>query len=183
MFPERALCAKVRLGEMDFEIIAFHSLTGVAFKKGKSAHFAALVDFLNSKKGLPLILCCDLNEPRVDHFDLNKVECFDQLGDKGKYASYILKPDGIHDLEDAYRLWLNQNQEEYMRIKEKQSSCEDLTFVPLVASHVLKGGAEKRYDYIMVTPHFAVPRIEYRYEVAVKHGSDHAVVVADVICS
>jgi endonuclease/exonuclease/phosphatase family metal-dependent hydrolase len=180
LFPERALCANMKLEEKEFEIISFHSLTGVVFKKGKSAQFASLADYLHEKKDSPIILCCDLNEPKVDHSNTDDIECFDQLGDKGKYASYILKPDGVHNLKDAYRLWLDQNQEEYVRIKEKQNNCEDLDYAPLTVSHTLRGGKDKRYDYIMISPHFKVVSMDYRYEDALKYGSDHAVLVADV---
>ncbi len=181
LFPERALCARMKLGEREFGLISFHSLTGVAFKKGKSAQLASLADYLHEKKDSPLILCCDLNEPIVDHCNADEIECFDQLGDKGKYASYILKPDGVvHNLKDAYRLWLDQNQKEYLKAKEKQGSNKDLEGSPLAVSHVLRDGKEKRYDYIMITPHFKVISMDYRYEDALEHGSDHAVLVADV---
>ncbi len=180
LFPERALCAKVRLWDWEFEAISFHSLTGVAFKKGKAAHFAVLADYLHHSKGKPLILCCDLNEPEVDHHDLNNVECFDQLGDKGKYASYILKPAGIHDLQDAFRLWLIDNHEEYHGIREVQSEEEILEVLPLAVSHILVSGKKKRYDYIMISPHFKVSSITYRFDDAIRAGSDHAVVVADL---
>jgi hypothetical protein len=126
------------------------------------------------------MLCCDLNEPKVDHCNIEAIECFDQLGDKGKYAGYILKPDGVHNLKDAYRLWLDQNHEEYLKIKEMQNNCENLEYAPLAVSHVLKGGKQKRYDYIMISPHFKVVSMDYRYEAAVEHGSDHAVLVADL---
>jgi len=180
LLPERALCANMKYGEKEFEIISFHSLTGVAFKKGKSAQFASLADYLHEKKDSPLILCCDLNEPKVDHCNADDIECFDQIGDKGKYASYILKPDGVHNLKDAYRLWLDQNQEEHLRAKEKQGSSEDLEGAPLAVSHVLRGGKDKRYDYIMISPNFKVVSMDYRYKDALEHGSDHAVLVADV---
>jgi endonuclease/exonuclease/phosphatase family metal-dependent hydrolase len=180
LFPERALCATVRLQDLTFEVISFHALTGIAFKKGKSAQFAALADYLYHSKGKPLILCCDLNEPEIDHHDLNNVECFDQLGDKGKFASYILKPAGIHDLQDAFRLWLIDNHEEYHGIREVQSEEEKLEVLPLAVSHILVSGKKKRYDYIMVSPHFKVSSITYRFDDAIRAGSDHAVVVADL---
>ncbi len=181
LFPERALCAKISYHKQEFEVISFHSLTGVAFKMGKAAQFAVLADYLHHNKGNPLILCCDLNEPKIDHLDLCKVECFDQLGDKGQYADYILKPDDIHDLQDAFRLWLSENKEEYQRIKKIQNEGENVESLPLAVSHVLGNGKNKRYDYIMVTPHFKVSNINYRYEAAMRAGSDHAVVVADLV--
>lgn len=86
----------------------------------------------------------------------------------------------MHDLKDAYRLWLSWNRKDYQRVKEGQSESEDLESYPLAVSHVLTGGKKKRYDYIMVSPHFKVSNITYRYEDAVGCGSDHAVVVADL---
>ncbi len=38
----------------------------------------------------------------------------------------------------------------------------------------------KRYDYILVSPHWEVIDMEYRYEEAIKHGGDHAAVVAEL---
>ena len=104
LFPERALCAKIMAGQKEFEVISFHSLTGVSFKVGKSSQFVVLAEHLNANRDNPIILCCDLNEPKVDHIDPSEIECFSQAGDKDKYAEYILKPNGIHELEDAYRL-------------------------------------------------------------------------------
>jgi endonuclease/exonuclease/phosphatase family metal-dependent hydrolase len=180
LFPERAISAKIRLHDWAFEAISFHALTGIAFKKGKSAQFAVLAEHLHHSKGNPLILCCDLNEPKIDHHDLDQVEFFDQLGDKGQFAGYILGAGDVHDLKDAYRLWLSWNRKDYQRVKEGQSESEDLESYPLAVSHVLTGGKKKRYDYIMVSPHFKVSNITYRYEDAVRYGSDHAVVVADL---
>ncbi len=50
----------------------------------------------------------------------------------------------------------------------------------ITVSHVLRGGRNKRYDYIMITPHFNLVSMDYRYEDALNHGSDHAVLVADL---
>lgn len=130
------------------------------------------------RKSRPVILCCDLNEPKIDHYDLNKVEFFDQRGDGGKKASLILRPNGVHDLEDSYRLWLTENNEEYSKTKEEQIESGNLDSTPLAVSHVINGRLKKRYDYIMISPHWIVKKVEYRYQEAIDNGGDHAVVVA-----
>lgn len=176
LFPERTLSVNVRLKQTEFEVICFHALTGVDHLKAKSAQFATFADYLHIRRDNPMILCADLNEPKIDHFELDQVEFFDQNGDKGKYASYILRPDGVHNLQDAYRLWLSQNNEEFVKHKNEEQTIS----TPLAVSYVIRGNNKKRYDYIMISPHWKVKKLEYRYEEAIKYGSDHAIVVADL---
>lgn len=178
-FPERALKAKIKHDDYLFEVICFHSLTGVGYLRAKSAQFTVLAEYLSTNHDLSTVLCCDLNEPKIDHVDQSRLEFFDQKGDQGKAASYILNPQGIHKLQDSYRLWLEQNEEELQRIKREQEVCEDLFSTPLTVSHIVGGKVKKRYDYILVSPHWDVIDIQYLYERAIKHGSDHALVVAD----
>ena len=73
-----------------------------------------------------------------------------------------------------------QNPEELNRISREQETSGDLLSTPLVVSHVVNGKIKKRYDYIMVSPHWDVVDVQYRYEEAIKHGGDHAVVMASL---
>jgi len=177
-FPERALKAKIKHGDNLFEIICFHSLTGVGYLRAKSAQFMVLADYLSANISIPTVLCGDFNEPKIDHVDQGKLEFFDQKGDQGKAASYILNPQGIHNLQDSYRLWLEQNEKELQRIKREQETSEDLLSFPLAVSHLVGGKVKKRYDYILISPDWEVVDLQYLYEEAVQHGSDHAVVLA-----
>ncbi|WP_010280742.1 endonuclease/exonuclease/phosphatase family protein [Bacillus timonensis] len=43
-----------------------------------------------------------------------------------------------------------------------------------------RGKYHKRYDYILISDHFHVRNVEYRFDEAVQAGSDHAMVVADL---
>ncbi len=176
-FPERAIAAKIVACQDQFEIICFHSLTGVHYKKAKSAHFAALADYLNLKQEEPLILCCDLNEPKLDYLDLDKVEFFDQNGDKGKYARFILKPENAHELRDVYRTHLIQTKPE---LSKPPTEPDILIPDRFAASHILKGGINKRYDYIIASMHWRVNDVRYLYDEAILHGSDHALLLADL---
>lgn len=175
LFPERALVAEIIYEEKTFQAISFHSLTGVGYKKAKSANFATIADYLNSRKGKPTILCCDLNEPKIDHIDINSNVYFNQGGDKGKYAELILNPKGIHNLKDSFRMWLRKNEPDYNRIKERQESTDKIEYSPLILSHKVRNTYSKRYDYIMVSPEFKVKSINYDYATGVAGGSDHAI--------
>ncbi|MFY9116123.1 MAG: hypothetical protein WBK97_06655 [Bacteroidales bacterium] len=178
LFPERALVAEMTAGDKSFQTICFHSLTGVGYKRAKSAHFAALVDYLHNRKGKPTVLCCDLNEPEVDHFQLDKNVYFSQYrGDKGDDPARILNPEGIHDLEDAFRIWLRQKGALSSEIKHRQESAEDIKNSPLAVSHKVGRIHSKRYDFIMVSPHFVVHSMQYDYEGGVENGSDHALLI------
>ena len=179
-FPERALKAKIKHDDYLFEVICFHSLTGVGYLRAKSAQFTVLAEYLSTNHDLPTVLCCDLNEPKIDHVDQSRLEYFDQKGDQGKAASYILNPQGIHKLQDSYRLWLEQNAKELQRIKSEQEASEDILSAPLAVSHLVGGKVKKRYDYILISPDWNVVDLQYLYEEAVQHGSDHALVVADL---
>lgn len=92
VFPERTLKTSINFDNKQFEVICFHSLTGVDYKKAKSAHFASLVDYLHSNYNKSIILCGDFNEPKIDHIDVDKIVTYNQKGDRGKYAEIFLKP-------------------------------------------------------------------------------------------
>lgn len=180
-FPERTLYGEVISKDVSFILLCCHSLTGVDYKKAKAAQFASIADFLYSHKEEVMICCLDANEPEIDHYDLSLSKFFQKNGDKGKCASLILGANSIHKLEDAYRIWLRENESEFNRIKEiQENNPENLRKIPLATSHIVNGGGKKRYDYIMIPSHWKVKHIEYRYEEAIDAGSDHAIVIADL---
>ncbi len=65
-------------------------------------------------------------------------------------------------------------------IAKEQDACEDLQSTPLAVSHMVGGKINKRYDYILMSPHWEVLDVDYRYEETIKHVGDHALVVADL---
>src|SRR5258705_9970727 len=56
---------------------------------------------------------------------------------------------------------------------------------PLALSHIRGKGAlvpiPCRYDFIYITPDFSVSQIHYLYDEAISAGSDHAMVMSDLI--
>ena len=95
-------------------------------------------------------------------------------------ASYIFGKEAEHGLEDAFRIWLSNNQEEYIKIKRLQASSKNLSSIPLSTSYIVNGKKRKRYDHVLISKNWGVNNIEYRYEEALKYGSDHAVVIVDL---
>lgn len=147
-----------------FEVISFHSLTGVYFKRAKSAHFAALADYLHSQLQQPMILCCDLNETKIDYIDPEKIVTNDQKGDGGKAAALLLKPSGVHSLSDAYRLWLNQQPGENKSLRRMQEAENDLKNNPLAVSYMTGKNGRRRHDYVLVSHHWQARNMTYHYE-------------------
>jgi endonuclease/exonuclease/phosphatase family metal-dependent hydrolase len=179
-FPERTVVADIMHRQEKFEVICFHSLTGCDYKTAKSAQFDSIADYLYSKKKQPKILCCDANEPEIDHYNLDRVKFFNQKGDRGKSAERIFGKESVLELDDSYRIWLNRNQEAFERIVAEQKDCNNLNSTPLAVSHKVSNRIKKRYDHILVSRHWEVIDVQYRFDDGIKFGSDHAVVIADL---
>ncbi|MDD3777872.1 MAG: hypothetical protein PHH52_00620 [Patescibacteria group bacterium] len=163
LFPERTLFAEMKLDGIKINILGFHSLTGVDYKKAKSAQFAAIADFLNDKQFN--FLCFDANEPKIDCYDISKLEFFDQKGDKGKPASLVFGVNRSHELSDSFRDYISIKKEEYLYKS------------PLEVSFIVTGDIKKRYDYIFSSSNWKVINLEYLYKESVTAGSDHALVL------
>ena len=50
----------------------------------------------------------------------------------------------------------------------------------LADSRIVSGKVNNRYDYIAESSHWDLVDVQYRYEEAIKHGSDHALVIAEL---
>jgi hypothetical protein len=165
LFPERTLFVSFKYNKREVSMLGFHSLTGVDYKKAKSAQFYSIVEFIE-KNNLDF-LCFDANEPKKDTYNIKDIEFFDQKGDKGKAVSLILGENKIHKLNDSFRLSITKNKEKYF----KRS--------PLETSFIVTGGIEKRYDYIFSNYSWKITSLEYLYKEAILAGSDYALVLGD----
>lgn len=56
-----------------------------------------------------------------------------------------------------------------------------LKYMSLKTSHRIQNKYNKRYDYIFLTKNFKVINVEYRLAESLEAGSDHAMVVTDVL--
>jgi endonuclease/exonuclease/phosphatase family metal-dependent hydrolase len=183
-FPDRTLYTDINVDNFLFKAICFHALTGVGYKKAKTAQFVGIAEYLHLNRDVPTICCFDANEPEIDHHDINHTKFFNQNGDKGMGAALILGSTPVHSMKDSYREWLEVNQSVLDDIKVRQVQADDekvLKGIPLATSHIINGRLHKRYDYIHISNHFRVVNVEYRLEESLQAGSDHAMVVTDLI--
>jgi hypothetical protein len=182
-FPDRTLYTDLSIDNFLFKAICFHSLTGVGYKKAKTAQFVGIAEYLHLNRDVPTICCFDANEPEVDHFDINHTKFFNQNGDKGMGAALVLGAKPVHNMKDSYREWLKANQSLIDDIKVRQVQADNekvLKGIPLATSHIINARLHKRYDYIYISNHFRVVNVEYRLKESIDAGSDHAMVVTDL---
>lgn len=167
-FPERTIYANFSLGNFDFGIIGFHSLTGCGYSKTKSAQFASIASYIYENEKDIDFLCFDANEPEIDHYDISKIQFFSQQGDKGHSANLIMGDKKVHELNDAYR--------EFLKSKKDKGITKE---IPLATSYILSGKKNKRYDYIFSSKKWNVTNFEYKLEEGLSAGSDHAIVLGE----
>lgn len=173
VFPERTLFVLIGGPLGPVRIAAFHSLTGVGYRKAKASNFASIADYLQLHGAELDFLCFDANEPKHDNMDPDKLE-FSLLSDKGKVKklALIMGSQKVHKLSDSYVAYL-------------RSRGEVVTRDPLAVSYKTgtpkKKQVEKRYDYIMQSRRWRVTNCEYPYEESIAATSDHSAVVADFV--
>ena len=130
--------------------------------------FSALADWLSSAP-CPVVLGMDANGPRVDHPDIEQNRWWIQ-------EEALVLGAGART-EDVLRLWYADHPAELKRRVRYYPNG------PLADSYH-RGRKGKylhcRYDSIRVSPGIGVTDVRYLYEDAVRAGSDHALVVADI---
>jgi endonuclease/exonuclease/phosphatase family metal-dependent hydrolase len=85
--------------------------------------------------------------------------------------------DPPHPLRDALRLYLKAHPDDLARIARERPNG------PLAMSYDRGRRGRSvpcRYDFVMVSPDMGVETVRYRYEEALRAGSDHALVTADL---
>ncbi len=163
VFPERSLWASLDADGHEVEVLSFHSLTGVGYKKAKASNFASIADSLQEWHSLDF-LCFDANEPRQDSLVLEEVEFWATNGDDGRNAALIMGADRVHSLEDTFRKY------------SAGDISDELPTLP-VTHHTRD--TSRRYDYIFSSPRWNVTAITHPYEDSINASSDHSAVVAD----
>lgn len=160
LLPDRTLFVKAKIGESVFKIIVLHSITGCDHKKAKSLQFYSFAEVIDDIK--PDIVSFDANEPRIDHYDINSMEFFDNK-DKGNAAKTFFLTLAENNLIDSYC-----------------SNYDVSNFVygkPLVISHILNNKYEKRYDFIFVNKNkFCIESSNYLFSESIEASSDHSLI-------
>jgi endonuclease/exonuclease/phosphatase family metal-dependent hydrolase len=162
VFPERTLSVLLHGVFGPIRVVAFHSLTGVGYRKAKASNFASVADYLQQHRTELDFLCFDANEPWHDDIDPAKLVFWPH----GKTAALIMGSEKVHDLSDSYV--------EHLRSTGHIDNVRD----PLTVSHVTRG-TPRRYDYIMQSRRWKVVNCSYPYDESIAATSDHSAVIAD----
>jgi len=137
-------------------------------RSGRSAFFATLGQQLADAPA-PLVLGMDANGPRIDHPDPTRSVWWIPE------EAAVLGTDA--PTSDALRLWYAEHPADFKR------RTQYYPHGPLADSyHRGRKGkyVRSRYDSIRVSPGIHVLEVRYLYDDAIRAGSDHAVVVADI---
>lgn len=159
-----------------FTAASYHALNGRCGPDGfdKPRLSLQVADWLEHQPGA-VLLGMDANSPELDHPDHERIRwCFEWLG-PADFEGRLLGASTRHRLRDVLRTHLSTHPEKLEAIRAQRPEG------PLAISHCLPGGEAKRYDHVLAShPDFEVLDVQYLYDRALEHGSDHALVIADL---
>jgi hypothetical protein len=169
MLSNRTLAVTASRGQTTLTVLSCYAPTNTGpGRKERSNTFSALAVWLSAVPA-PLVLGMDANGPRVDHPDIKQNRWWTQ-------EEALVLGAGA-PTEDVLRLWYADHPAELKR---------RLRYYPNgpLADSYHRGRRGKylrcRYDSIRVSPGVGVTNVRYLYEDAVRAGSDHALVIADI---
>ncbi len=180
--PERILLAQITVAGRELTAVSYHAPDGVRWRNWKARQAVTFARWLAAHPG-PVIMGSDGNTPKIDAADFAKTRTHWHTGDshlKGEPGDDLLYgPAKIHALDDAYRRWLADHPAKASALAKSVPSGP-LAPTYRTGKSPKTPGSWMRYDSIWVTQHWAVQHIDHRYDDAIKAGSDHAVVIADL---
>lgn len=100
---------------------------------------------------------------KVDSYDPDKMIFYNRNGGGAKIFFKKVKESGM---KDAY--W----------VANDITTCEEGKC--LTVSHYIRRRGVVRYDFLFVDNNFSITKCNYDYEGAIKAGSDHALIEADI---
>jgi len=177
-FPERTMVCDFG----DWIACSFHAPPGVSWGILKPRQAVAIANWLK-QVNKPIWFGIDANTPEIGHPSFDKTRTHWHTGDrnlKGEPGDDLLVASSkIHELNDAYRLYLSKKKEDMDKI------IREFPDGPLAVSHRTgkrKGskGNARRYDSVWVSNHYDVDNVMYLYEESIVAGSDHSLVLADL---
>jgi len=166
VFPERTLFVLLGGAFGPIRVAAFHSLTGVGYRKAKASNFASIADYLQLHGAELDFLCFDANEPQQDSMNLDQLVFWPHGEGTIQKAALIMGSQKVHELSDSYV--------EYLKSTGRIDNLRN----PLTVSHFTQG-VPRRYDYVMHSPRWQVVNCSYPYEESHAATSDHSAVIAD----
>jgi hypothetical protein len=182
--PERALLIETTVDGLGLTAASYHAPPGVNWKIDKPRQAVAFARRLSALQG-PVLLGADANTPLIDAPDFAATRTHWHSGKRilrGEPGDDLLfGPGKIHPLDDALRRWLADHPAEAATLAHRPPG-------PLAVTHRTgkrRGltGTGWRFDSIWLTSHWTVSRIEHLYDKGIAAGSDHAVIVADLVAA
>lgn len=165
IMPDRTIMVNVEYHQLPLRILGLHSITGCQHLKAKEIQYYSFAEAIDEYK--PDIVGIDANEPKYDHYEISKMEFFDNYN-KGNGCKTFFETMCSNGMVDSYVKDYDANnyvEGEY-----------------LTTSHIIKRGHKKvRYDFLFINNEkFGDYHCIYDYDNAVDAGSDHAAVILDI---
>jgi len=165
----RSLAVTATRGQATLTLLSCYAPTNTGpGRKERPGYFGALTAWLSTVPA-PVVLGMDTNGPRVDHPNIKQNRWWTE-------EEALVLGAGAQT-EDVLRLWYADHPAELKRRVRYYPNG------PLADSYH-RGRRGKylrcRYDSIRVSPGISVTNVRYLYEEAIRAGSDHALVVADI---
>lgn len=161
LFPDRTAWATIMCNNKKIKILGLHSITGCSYQSAKSIQYDTFTEFVDEYK--PDIIGMDANEPKVDSYDLDKMIFYNENGGGAKTFFKKVKESGM---KDAYV------------VANDITTCEEGKC--LMISHNVRRRGVVRYDFLFVDNNISITKCNYDYDGAIKAGSDHALIEADI---
>ena len=164
LMPDRTLMVDVENKGNPLRVMGLHSITGCDHKKAKELQFFAFAEAVDEYR--PDIVGIDANEPRIDHYDIERM-CFFDNRNKGDGCRTFFKTMHKFGIVDAFARDYDQSQ-------WVDGQC-------LEVSHKIKvSGRPVRYDFLFVNSEkFKNYKCSYDLEASLAAGSDHSVVILE----
>jgi hypothetical protein len=182
-FPDRVTAARIRVGETAIIATAYHAPPGVSWGLEKARQAVTFAYWLADQQDL-VVLGADANTPMVDHPDFGKTLTHWQTGVarlKGAPGDDLLwGHTKVHGLDDALRVVLGQDPTRLRAIREASPNG------PLDVSYRTRRrngqpSTPWRFDGIWISKGLRVVSVDYQYDRGLAAGSDHAVVLVELL--
>ena len=167
--PERGLRMTVAIPGGELEAASIQSLEPAEYGRARDHEARSIISWLR-RRSEPTVFGVEAGCPGVDHPDLGRSTW------SGDPEERLYGERRDHDLHDAYRRYLRRHHEMWDLIRRERPTG------PLAVT--TNAGDERktraRHDRVYVSPGWRVDSIEHCYADAVKAGSEHALVTADL---
>jgi endonuclease/exonuclease/phosphatase family metal-dependent hydrolase len=180
--PERILAAETTVEGISLTAVSYHAPPGRTWGIVKPRQAVAFARWLGTQRG-PVLLGADANTPRIDAADFAATRTHWHTGDRHLHGEpgddLLFGSAKIHSLDDALRRGLADHPGQTATFAGRPPG-------PLAITHRTgrrknSPGTGRRYDSIWITCHWTVQHIEHLYDEGIAAGSDHAIVIADLL--